>query len=321
MMKKITFLLLIILCQTQSSFPWGGTTHRGMTKAAAEAIIPLLDDKPDSFSVAVKYNMMIDFFQTIFKGMGTEASGLLFSAIGAIADLAISEDRYDIDTTMKYGNMTELEIISEAGQDPDDFDDGTGIFGNGKCLVGHMCAPNGLGFADYMVNFFYEKAVASYKKGKRLEALVYLGYACHYLVDVGLPVHAEANFLNQKNIQAQWEIHSKIEDWISNNWEYSFQKIADEAAKAPLPVCDIQAMVRSLGLETYEKLSEWYKAWDVSSANTSEPRYKSDFMALVKEQIWRTVPRASGLFLKFKKEVNYSTALNIQIIPMKIKKK
>lgn len=325
-MKEIAMktCMCILLLATQS-FPWGGTTHRGMTKAAAKEILQLSDTgTATTLSVKVKYDMSIDFFQTIMKGMSTELSGLLLSGIGAIADYGLSKDRYQIDATLTYTNQIELEIITEAGQDPDDFDDQTGIFGAGKCLVGHMYAPNGLGFADYMVDYFYKKAVASYKAGKWTEALVHIGYASHYLVDVGLPIHAEADFLNQKNIQMQYNIHSKMEDWIANNWKTLFQSVADEAAKEPLPMCDIPATVRSLGLETYQKASEWYKAWDLSAEEGKDPtnfgpRYKDNFIDLVNEAIYRCVPRMSGLFLKFKQEVNYGVIAGIKVQKKKLK--
>ena len=252
----------------------------------------------------------------MFQGIGIGPVGLVCSAIGAIADVAVSEDRYSIDTQMVYDDSLEIDIITRAGEDPDTFDDKTGVFDKGMVLLGHMYGPNGLGFADYMTEFFYNEAVKSYKKGKRVEALVYLGYASHYMVDVAIPVHAEADYLSQDNLTPQFELHSKIEKWPSENWttkfgDESFDDTAQKAAKVPMPVCDIQATVRSMGLETYQKLSRWYKAWDVNSATPDEPKYKSEFINLVREQLWMCVPRVSGLFLKFKKEVNYTDKILI----------
>jgi hypothetical protein len=316
MKKECSILIFLSFIECYS---WSSASHKGMTRHAMKEILKISGGPTTTDTVHVKYNMMIDFFQTMFKGMGAGADGILFSAIGAMADLGVSQDRFNIDTVMTYSNMQEADIIAQAGRDPDGFDDKTGIFGAGNCLVGHMYAPTGLGFADYMVDYFYKKAVATYKKGQTLRALIYLAYATNYYADVAIPVHAEADFLNQKNIKAQWSVHSKIEDWIANNWTL-FDTTAAEAACAPLPVCDIKAGVRSLGLETYQKVSEWYKAWDVTKSDPTTPKYQSEFKDLVKEQVWKATPRISGLLLKFKKEVNYGPIIVYKVLPMKKKK-
>jgi hypothetical protein len=309
-MKK-EFLFLFCLFIGNEAFSWSIQTHEHVTQAAAQAILHPSNSSTTHLTVTVKYDMITDFFHSMFKSIGIGEVGIVCSAIGAGADLYVSADRYSIDTKMVYDDSTELSIMTRSGEDPDTFDDKTGVFGSGKVMLGHMYAPTGLGFADFMTELFYDKAVESYQKGNRMEALVYLGYASHYMIDASIPVHAEADYLNQKNLTPQWEIHSKIEKWISDNDSTLFRKTEKAAAKVPMPVCDIQATVRSMGLETYQKLSRWYKAWDVNSATPTEPKYKSEFIDLVKEQLWMCVPRVSGLFLKFKKEVNYTDKLPV----------
>ncbi len=304
-MNKFIYLIVLILYFPSSSFCWNRNPHREMTKAAAKQVLRLDDKTLYTVSVKVKYNMLDDFFTTICAGIDMGAGGIISSAIGAIADVAISETKYEIDTSVDIKDSTELDIMTECGHEPDWFDAGTGLFGEGDCMVGHMYTPNGLGFADYMTDYFYKKAVTSYKAGSKLEGLAYLGFASHYLADVGLPIHEEADYLNQKNIQLQKQLHGAIEDWSETDWP-TLQATVDSAAKCPMPACDIQGMVRGLGLETYPKLAEWYNAWDVKSG-LSKPKYESNFRILEKEAIWRIVPRITGLFMRFKKEVNYSS--------------
>lgn len=299
-MKKVIIVLICLFISPAVLYCWSSASHKGMTRVAAKEIFKLDTVSVKNLSVKVDYNMFIDFFRTILKGTGG-MEGMLLSSVGLIIDASISENQYNIDTTMTYKNTTEIKMIAEAGQNPDKFDDKTAVFGDGKCLVGHMYAPNGLGFADYMTEYFYKEADTAYTDGKTQLAYAYLGYASHYLVDVAVAVHAEADFLNQKNLQLQWDLHSTIEDWIANNWNKYFDKTAIEAAKYPMPVCNIPATVRSLGLETYPHLAEWYQAWGISSRKS--PKNLKKFNKLVEEAIWRCVPKVSGLFLKFKQNV------------------
>jgi hypothetical protein len=300
-MKK-AIVLFCLLIYPVFLYPWGATTHRGMTRAAAKTILKMGSKPVTNLSVHIYYDLNIDFFQTILKGTG-KMEGMLLSSIGAIIDKSISDDKIKVDSTKIYKNTTEIKMMAEAGQDPDDFDKKTGVFGESTGLIGHIYAPNGLGFADFMTKFFYDKAIKEYNAGKHQRGLAYLGYATHYIVDVAIPVHAEADFLNQKNLQLQWDLHNKLEDWVSDNWNTYFQVTADSAAKVPMPACDIGAMVRGLGLETYPTLAEWYQAWGLSSNNA--PKNLNWFIDLVKESIWRCVPRVSGLFLKFRDAVGY----------------
>jgi len=161
-----------------------------------------------------------------------------------------------------WNNPTLDNIIAVAGSDPDSIDEGTSLIAKGECLIGHIYAPNGIGFADVMVELFYDKAVAVWKAGYENRAYVYLAYASHYFEDAGIPLHAEADYRNLSTLQWQLSYHSATEAWVSDNWEtHNFQTVADSAAKVPMPICDIGAAVRSLAMEIYPDIAEWNKAW------------------------------------------------------------
>ena len=303
------------MISTKVVYPWSYYSHVGMTRAAARYVFNLdttsTAPKIGEFTVIIKYEMHIDFAKTVGKNLGF-FGGLLESFIGSIVDMKLSEDKFKVNETMtypppkkKYLNTLD-KIIAEAGSHPDDFDKKTGLIGEGDMLLGHIYAPNGIGFADYMVEFFYNKADTAYQKGKKNEAFVYLAYASHYLVDAGIPVHAEADYRNINVLQWQLKYHSYTEKYVSENWK-KYQATADSAAKVPMPVCDIRAMVRSLAMETYPDIAEWNHAWGSKGGGEyktgDQPANQKRFDELVRQEIWRCVPRVSGLFMKFKQEV------------------
>ncbi|MBN1999787.1 hypothetical protein JW935_19685, partial [candidate division KSB1 bacterium] len=201
---------------------------------------------------------------------------------------------------------TLYKIMAHAGTAPDDFDGPTGLIGDGEMLIGHIYAPNGIGFADFMTQYFYNEAVEAWKKNQKYHAAVYLCYASHYLEDAGIPVHAEADYRNLDVLQWQLGYHSYTESYVADNWS-KYSATSDSAAAVPMPVCDISSMVRSLAMETYPDVAGWTKAWGYKGGGDykkgDEPVNVKMFDELVKQEIWRCVPRVSGMFLKFKTEV------------------
>jgi len=305
-MKKIILITLCLLIGTTSIYPWSGASHRGITRAAAKAVFTLDTVTKVQLSVPVKYDMSdkADFGATIGMGFGGTFGSVFSAFIGSIIDQTVIASRFKVDTTMKY-NSTMDSIFTLAGSEPDEYDATTGLIGN-NCLLGHACAPNGIGFCDLMAQLFYNKAVDAWKNNKKNLALVYLGYASHYMEDAGIPVHAEADYNSLSSLQWQWTYHNFLEGWIANNWS-KYQATADSAAKVPMPVCDIPATVRSLALEANPDIAEWNHAWGYSpggeQADYKKPANEVRFDELVRQAIWRCVPRIAGLFMKFKTEV------------------
>ncbi len=309
---KLRLIILILSFSIAGQlYAWGGDTHRGMTRAAAKFVFgPFSTVKIDSFFVPVNYSMAANFSKTMMMGF---AGGVFSTFVGLTLDNTVFKDDLAVDDTMYYGYpetgpMTVASMFAEAGQDPDNFDGEVLMDGGPKVL--HMYSPNGIGYADVMTEYFYNKAKDAISNKDTLKAFVYLGYASHYLADCGIPVHTEMDFINIKVLLWQWKFHHHMEDWISSNWSkkwnmkngsvISFSEEADSAAKVPVPVCDVAGSVRSLSFETYPDLAEWMDAWgnDVNKG----PKDEEKFIELVIQEIWRSVPRITGMFMKFKTE-------------------
>ena len=301
MKNMLTTLLLLIF--VSCAFGWGGDTHRGMTKAAVHAIFGV-DSTIVNLSFKVAYDPDAYIATTVLMGFGGNYSPLATFA-GLVLDETYVDSKLTIDTTWVYKNITADSMFTEAGQDPDDIDNETGLAGDGKVLLGHMYTPNGIGYADQMTQYFYDKAVDAYtKKNNKYLAFAYLGLASHYFEDAFIPFHVESYYLDVDNLMFQLNAHSAVESWTSNNWNSLFQKEAEKAAKYPMPVCDIAATVRSMALETYWDTTPMMKAWGVS-AGSGQPKDLERFKQLVNKEIWRCLPRISGMYLKFKEDVNY----------------
>lgn len=313
-MKKIIISVVLLFIPISSINPWGGKSHSGMTKAAAKSVFNLDTLTTYTVKVHVEYNMSVDFAKTVGMGIGGNFSPVA-ALIGTIVDKAVIDKKFDVKWDSTFVG-TQDKLFELAGSAPDNFDAPTGLIGEGDCLIGHIYAPNGIGFADYMVEYFYKKAVDAWKKNKNL-AFIYLGFASHYFVDAGIPVHAEADYRNLNVLQWQYKYHSYTEGWISDNWDFRYKSTVDSAAQVALPVCDIGAGVRSLAFETYPDIAEWNSAWGAKGGTSFEemmgsesgstvkedPQNLTRFDELVKMEIWRCVPRVVGLFIKFKKEV------------------
>jgi hypothetical protein len=314
----ITSLSIIgILFSINMVYSWGYWSHAGMTGAAAREVFNLdtsnTAKKIGTFKVNIKYDMQVDFGKTVGMGLGILGTpGVLESFVGSIIDVTVLKDKFKVDHTITYPPLdktswcnTLYKIMREAGAHPDSFDAKTGLIGDGEMLLGHIYAPNGLGFTDIMAEFCYNKAEKAWPK-KKNEAFVWLSYTSHYLVDAGIPVHAEADYRNLHVLQWQIRYHAHTESYISHNWK-KYKASADSAAKFPMPVCDIGATVRSLAMETYPDLAEWNKAWGQKGGGDyekgDEPANVKKFDELVKREIWRCVPRIAGLFMKFKMDV------------------
>ena len=320
-MRCIGFLTLVLVVAAPVVWGWGYNSHVGMTRAAAQFVFGLdttdAAPKVKKFKVHIKYSMHSDFA----RGMGKNLSimgggGILESFVGSMIDMKLSKDKFAIDTWLEYPPPDSLaldtwwEIMGLAGYHPDKYDGPTGLLGEGEMTIGHIYGPGGFGFADQMCEWAYGQAVKAWKANKPNEAKVFLGYASHYLEDCGISVHAEADYRNLKVMQEQIVYHSYTEGYVSVHWDKYFQATADSAAKVPMPVCDIAATARALSMETYPDVAEWYAAWGNKGGGaeydgTGIPANQKLFHEVVRREIWRAVPRVSGLMLKFKNEVMY----------------
>ena len=316
-MKIYPYILIFLLAGCQIAFGWSYNSHVNMTALAAAYVFNLdtsaAAPKVAPFQVRIKYDVHEDFGETVGMSLNLLGTGgILESFVGAIIDVTVLEDKFKVDTIMTYpppkkpSVNTLYKIMKEAGSDPDTYDARTGLIGRGEMLVGHIYGPNGIGFADFMAQFCYNQAVKAWKQNQKNQAFVFLAYASHYIEDCGIPVHAEADYRNLDVLQWQMGYHSFTEDYVADHWMEKYQATAAEAAQVPMPVCDIGAMVRSLAMETNPDIAEWNKAWGQKGGKYNpgdQPANQKKFDELVKQEIWRCVPRVSGLFMKFKQEV------------------
>lgn len=316
-MRRLILIYIFTGLIPVSSFSWIGDAHRDMTESAMKAVLKLDNTKPlKKDTVFIKYDLPMNFAQSIFMNVGLAGGGgIVESFIGFIVDQTVWDDQMEVDTFMVYPppgkpNMTLYQMVRECGRSPDDFDAKTGLIGEGDCLIGHIITPNGIGFADYLAEHFYNLAVKNYKKNKQ-KAYAYLGYATHYIEDAGIPLHTEADWSNIQGLQFQYNFHTYTEKWVDANWS-RYKGTADSAAMAPMPVCDIRAMVRALAYETSPDITQWTQAWGMKGggdwdsddiSKNPNPSNIKKFDDVVKRCIWRIVPRVSGLFAKFKQDV------------------
>lgn len=319
-MRVGAFLTFLLVIAVPCTYGWGYDSHVGMTRTAAQFVFGFdttaTAPKVKPFTVKIKYDMNVDFCKSMGKNLNLMGGGgLIESFVGSAIDKELSNSKFKVDTQISYPTKeqpqwdTLYEIMGLAGQHPDVFDEPTGLLGDGVMTIGHIYGPNGFGFADEMTEWCYGKAVEAWKAKKEEEALVFLGYACHYMEDCGIAVHVEADYRNLRVMQEQSVYHSYTEGYVSKHWKArKYQAMADSAAKFPMPVCDIGATARALAMETYPDITEWMKAWGnkgggESYDGTGQPANPKLFDEVVRREIWRCVPRVSGLMLKFKHEV------------------
>jgi hypothetical protein len=115
----------------------------------------------------------------------------------------------------------------------------------------------GEGYNDKSAFYYYDE-------GNRLWGDWYLGYASHYLQDVGNPWHTSANIVQQLST------HSGYETWVDNNWNegHNFYEAVSEDWHY-YAVSDPAASTRSLAIWSNSKNSVVYDSY-VDSGNPTE---------------------------------------------------
>ncbi|MCD4792687.1 MAG: hypothetical protein K8R54_05615 [Bacteroidales bacterium] len=129
---------------------------------------------------------------------------------------------------------------------------GIHIWGNADECCDNNISGSGLSGKS---SFYY------YENGNQSWGDWYLGYASHYLQDVGNPWHTSSNIVQQL------ETHIGYEEWVDNNWSegHNFEDIVNNDWYY-YSVSDPDATVRSLAKWSNSKNSTVYDAY-VNSGN------------------------------------------------------
>jgi len=112
--------------------------------------------------------------------------------------------------------------VSSAADDPDLWYDSTPEpFRTVFHSLNHYYSPLGVGGAPLNTQYYVSLAEDEYDSGSYSQAATDLGYATHFLEDVGNPMHTGREWDQYNN---QW-VHSKYETYIGNHWNPEYENI------------------------------------------------------------------------------------------------
>jgi len=153
------------------------------------------------------------------------------------------------------------------------------IWGNADACCKGNISGSGLNGKS---SFYY------YENGNQSWGDWYLGYASHYLQDVGNPWHTSANIVQQL------DTHGPYETWVENNWTsgHKFQDVVNNDWYY-YSVSDPAATVRSLSYWSYGKNSTMYNAYLNSGKPTAAGTGNSTLISETKELL-----KVSGRYTK-----------------------
>jgi len=268
-----------------SAHAWGGWSHKRMTYWAWKwARLPASSGQT---TVRVAWNL-----DTLHNVLGFNSANTF--SLFTYAFVKVSGADFNIDTSPISKSDHDSLIFMAWGRAPDDFDQPAAALGG--ALWNHMYIPAGGGFADAMVKYYFNKAVASFS-GNRRRSYCYLAMACHYLEDCGFPPHNEKNYLDGSALLWQKTYHHDIEDKIGGDafWFSYMDTLCARLARRPLPAFDPVAAVHSVAWET-AWLDQEFKA---AAKSGNDQR----LVAITRKCIIGVMPRVAGLFHAFKLKV------------------
>ncbi|MDO9324207.1 MAG: hypothetical protein Q7T80_04525 [Methanoregula sp.] len=110
--------------------------------------------------------------------------------------------------------------VSSTADDPDLwYDNSAEPFKTIMHGINHYYSPLGVGGAPLNTQYYVELAEIEYDGGSYVQAATDLGYASHFLEDVGNPMHTGREWDQYNN---QW-VHSNYENYIGNHWYPDFE--------------------------------------------------------------------------------------------------
>ncbi len=92
------------------------------------------------------------------------------------------------------------------------------------CLPNGICVPTGS--APSETKYYADIAKNRYSSGYKYSAYTNLGYASHFMTDVGQPLHTGAEL---RQAAFKW-VHYAYEDYVTNNWDsgYNFKSVVED---------------------------------------------------------------------------------------------
>ena len=102
--------------------------------------------------------------------------------------------------------------------------------------------------------------------GNNYEGYKYLGYASHYLEDVGTPVHTDMDVINQLSF------HLGYEEWIDLHWTEIENRLFLKLGELGIPVkCDtVQGHIKNFASFSNDFITD---IWDAMKTNDNETLY------------------------------------------------
>ena len=165
------------------------------------------------------------------------------------------------------------KIISEESMTPDKFDDYYITLGGlepdyfSSRTYLHLFDPvHDYGGAPLECLRYTVLAKDMFDSGNNYEGYKYLGYATHYLEDIGTPVHTDMDIINQM------KFHLGYEEWVNLHWNEIENRLFLRLGELGEPVrCDyVQKHVRELATISNTYILD---VWDAMNTNNDEKLY------------------------------------------------
>lgn len=132
-----------------------------------------------------------------------------------------------------------------------------------------------------------------YSQGNKTYGDYYLGYALHYLADVGNPWHTNADIVSQATS------HGNYETWVKNNWTTGWNFSADfYNESASYSYSDIRDYVRKLSKYSYNNSKSIDAAFTASGKPTGKGTGNSTLVSLTRSQMKETSKYMRGCIRK-----------------------
>lgn len=168
------------------------------------------------------------------------------------------------------------------------FTAGVHMWGNADyCLFNNINANNGTGYLGKDAQYYY------YTMRDKVTGDHYLGYAMHYLCDVGNPWHTSSN------IVSQLQSHQNYETWVYNNMSSGWKFSADfDAETTTISYGSYRDYVINLATYSYNNSSAMDAAFTASGKPTGAGTGNSTLVSLTRAQMKMTAKYMRGCIKK-----------------------
>ncbi len=155
------------------------------------------------------------------------------------------------------------------------------------CLYNNINANNGTGYLGKDAQYYY------YTRKDKVNGDYYLGYALHYLADVGNPYHTSAN------IVSQLKGHENYEKWIENNWTSGRNFAADwKSSTSTISFSSYRDYVKNLSKYSYNNSGKVSSAFAASGYPTGANTGNDTLVKYTRLQVLETAKYVRGCIKK-----------------------